>query len=222
MSMPREIMLTNLPIQKKLMLMLAGPLLVLLVVSGLSIRKDLSASSAASDAERRTEMSMVNGMLSDAIRQEAVQNQLSIADDDVDYRPFEAATDTQLAIWLELASGYEDLDSDGLSETLGNFEAYRRSVRSQGSAGMHQRDVELLDEIARFDARVAAEASGDAAVEIGRSASLTSAHLVATDAQLLGLWATIEGAVPTPASSTLATQLDAAETLIGQWKSRTI
>ena len=210
-------MLNNLPIQKKLMLMLAGPLLVLLVVSGLSIKKDLSSSSAASDAERRTEMSVVNGMLSDAIRQEAVQNQLSVANGDVDYQSFEAATDTQLALWLEHASGFEDLDSEGLTETLGSFEAYRRTVRSQGSAGMHQSDIELLGEIARFDARVAAEASGDAAVEIGRSASLTSAHLVATDAQLLGLWATTEGAVPTPASSTLATQLDAAETLIEQW-----
>ena len=210
-------MLTNLPIQNKLMLMLAGPLLVLLVVSGLSIRKDLNASSAASDAERRTEMSMVNGMLSDAIRQEAVQNQISISDANVDFQSFEAVTDTQLASWQELASGYEDLDTEGLAETLGSFEAYRRTVRSQGSAGMHQRDIELLGEIARFDARVAAEATGDAAVEIGRSASLTSVHLVATDAQLLGLWATTEGAVPTPASSALATQLDAAETLIEQW-----
>ena len=51
----------------------------------------------------------------------------------------------------------------------------------------------------------------------GDRPALTATHLVATDAQLLGLWATIEGAVPTPASSTLATQLDAGETMIEQW-----
>jgi len=197
-------MLRKLSISKKLALLLVAPVLALFVLTVLGVWGSLADSSDTSDAEQRVSMSARTGDLFEAARQEAARNQLAVLGTNLDMDDVRDATDTATAAWLSEVSPYQADDVRGLIDYLQDFGAHRTQITAQygtdvdGAAVVSELDLDLLERIAAFDARVAGSAEPIVAGELATASQLTDAALSSTVAELLGFQTAATGEVTSP------------------------
>ncbi|MGI9607082.1 MAG: ATP-binding protein [Acidimicrobiales bacterium] len=195
-------MLKNLSIQRKLLLIAAGPILAIVALAALSILGDLGDSSDASDRERRAEMIEANGSLFNALRAEAVANQIAVATGNEDVADFRNATDAAISVWGARAAEFGSIDTSGLILDVADIDAHRLDVAPQyssngaGAERVYLSDIDLLTRLAAFDGAVAASADGDNGARIRQAGELSSVAFHAADLQLLGVWATYATEAP--------------------------
>jgi hypothetical protein len=207
-------MFNNLSIRKKLALLLVGPILALLAIAGLGIVSGLSDLSDATDADRRVDLAQLNGRLFDAVRDEAVQNQNSVAIGNLNLDDVRSATDAAGAAWLAKASAFASLDVNDLIDDIQNIGAHRDLVSAQyatdgaGAEIVYEADMALLQNIVAFDSRLSGRSEAEVAAELLKANDLNAAALSAADAQLLGLWGAHAGIVPSDTLSVSISQAD--------------
>lgn len=182
-------MLNNLSIRKKLALVALGPLLLLLALSVLRIRGDLSDASDATDAQARATASAATGLLFDAVRVEAVENQNAVAISGLDLDEVRAETDAAIERWNGSVGEFSSIDGGALSNVVSDFNAHRAEVAAEfatqtGAQTVFAQDAEVLRTIAEFDGLLSQGADVEA-LDLRQAADVTTVSQSAAELQLL-------------------------------------
>lgn len=208
-------MLNNLSIRKKLALVALGPLLLLLVLSGLRIRGDLSDASDATDTQARTTVSALTGQLFEAVRVEAIENQNAVAIQGLDLDGVRADTDAAITRWTEGVGEFSGVDGGALSSVVSDFNRHRADLAAgfateNGAVDAFEADSVVLRTIAEFEGRLAQGASSNA-VDLRQAADMTTVSYAAAKLQLLGMWSAHAEVVPGQLPAALGAANDTAE-----------
>lgn len=208
-------MLNNLSIRKKLALVALGPLILLLVLSGLRIRGDLSDASDATDTQARATVSALTGQLFEAVRAESVENQNAVAVRGLDLDEVRATTDTAIDRWIVSVGEFGSIDGGSLASLVADFNAHRADVAAQfatndGAQAVYEADSAVLQTIVAFDGLLSQGADASA-VDLRQSSDLTTVSDAAAQLQLLGMWSANAGVVPEELPAAIGASENAAE-----------
>ena len=149
-------MLNNLSIQKKLALVALGPVVVLLLLSGLRVRGDLSDASDATDTQARSTVSALTGQLFEAVRSESVENQNAVAIRGLDLDEVRDVTDAAIDRWVDAVGEFGSIDDGSLLSLVTDFNAHRANVAAEfgttdGAEAVFEADAAVLRTISAYD-----------------------------------------------------------------------
>ena len=193
-------MLNNLSIQKKLALVALGPVVVLLLLSGLRVRGDLSDASDATDTQARSTLSALTGQLFEAVRSESVENQNAVAIRGLDLDEVRDVTDAAIDRWVDAVGEFGSIDDGSLLSLVTDFNAHRANVAAEfgttdGAEAVFEADAAVLRTISAYDGLLSSGADVSA-VDLREASDLTTVSNAAAELQLLGMWAANTSVVP--------------------------